>query len=90
MAKAYHGDKGPWMPLVSPIHADLKVLPLPLIHMGIAETLLNDSIRLAAYGKSAGVKIIPEPWENMIHVCHSIIHVLPDAQQAIKGIGEFV
>ena len=90
MAKAYLGDADPRTPLASPIHADLKGLPPLLIHVGTAETLLDDAIRLAECGKSAGVEVVFEPWEDMIHVWHSFANILPEAQQAIKQIGEFV
>jgi monoterpene epsilon-lactone hydrolase len=89
-AKAYLGDKDPRTPLASPIHADLKGLPPLLIHVGTAETLLDDSIRLAAHGNAAGVNVILEPWEDMIHVWHSFAPILPEARQAIKRIGEFI
>jgi len=90
MAKAYLGDADPRTPLASPIHADLKGLPPLLIQVGTAETLLDDATRLAERGKSAGVEVVLEPWEDMIHVWHSFATILPEAQQAIKRIGESV
>jgi monoterpene epsilon-lactone hydrolase len=47
MAQAYLGGKDPRTPLASPLHADLKGLPPLLIQVGDAETLLDDSTRLA-------------------------------------------
>ena len=49
-------------PLAAPIYADLKGLPPLLIQVGEAETLYDDSTRLAARAKAAGVKVTLEPW----------------------------
>ncbi|HEY79020.1 MAG TPA: alpha/beta hydrolase, partial [Dehalococcoidia bacterium] len=40
--------------------------------------------------KSDGVDIVLEPWEDMIHVWHLFAARLPEGQQAIDRIGEFV
>ena len=47
MAAAYLDGHDPRAPLASPIHADLRGLPPLLIHVGTAETLLDDATRLA-------------------------------------------
>ena len=90
MAKFYAGDKDPRTPLISPLHADLKGLPPLLIHVGTAEVLLDDSTRLAERAKAAGVDVVLEPWEDMIHVWHYFASMLPEGQQAIDRIGEFI
>jgi len=90
MGKTYLGDEDPRAPLASPIYADLTGLPPLLIQVGTAETLLDDSTRLAAKGKEAGVDVTLETWEDMIHVWHSYAPMLPEGQQAIDRIGEFV
>ncbi len=90
MGKTYLGGADPRTPLAAPIYADLKGLPPLLIQVGTAEVLLDDSTRLAERAKSAGVDVILEPWEDMIHVWHSYAHILPEGQQAIDRIGEFI
>lgn len=90
MAKAYLGDVDARTPLASPVYADLKGLPPLLIQAGTAETLLDDATRLAERAKSAGVDVVLEPWEEMIHVWHAFAAMLPEGQQAIERIGEFV
>ena len=90
MAKAYLGDVDARTPLASPVYADLKGLPPLLIQVGTAETLLDDATRLAERAKSAGVDVVLEPWEEMIHVWHEFAAILPEGQQAIERIGEFV
>jgi acetyl esterase/lipase len=89
-AKAYLGGADPRTPLAAPIHADLAGLPPMLIQVGTAETLLDDSVRLAARAKSAGVDVTLEPWDDMIHVWQFFAALLPEGRQAIDRIGEFV
>ena len=90
MAKAYLGGKDPRTPLAAPLYADLSGLPPLLIQVGTAETLLDDSSRLAERAKKAGVQVTLEPWENMVHVWHLFAPMLDEGQQAIEKIGEFV
>ncbi|MDO8614823.1 MAG: alpha/beta hydrolase [Dehalococcoidia bacterium] len=90
MAKVYAGEADLRHPLVSPIYADLSGLPPMLIHVGTAETLLDDSTRLAQRAQAAGVEVTLEPWEEMIHVWHIFAAMLPEGQQAIDGIGRWV
>ncbi len=88
-AKAYLGDADSRTPLAAPLYADLRGLPPLLIQVGTAEVLLDDANRLAERAKSAGVDIILEPWEEMIHMWH-FFPMLPEGQQAIERIGEFI
>jgi len=90
MAKAYLGDAHPRTPLASPLYADLTGLPPLLIQVGTAEELLDDSTRLAERAQSDGVHVVLEPWEDMIHVWHTFAAILPEGQQAIDRIGEFI
>ena len=90
MAKLYLAGADPRAPLASPIYADLHGLPPMLIHVGTAEVLLDDAVRLGERARAAGVEVVLEPWEDMIHVWHCFAHVLPEAQRAIDRVGEFI
>ena len=90
MAAAYLGGKDPRTPLAAPLYADLKGLPPLLIQVGEAETLLDDSNRLADRAKAAGVKVTLEPWQEMIHVWQMFAPFLPEGQEAIEGIGKYL
>jgi acetyl esterase/lipase len=90
MAKHYIGEQDPKHPLASPIHADYRGLPPLLIQVGDAETLLDDSNRVAARAKEHGVKVELEVWDDMVHVWHAFAKILPEGQQAIDKIGKFV
>jgi len=89
-AERYHGKADPGHPLISPINADLSGLPPLLVQVGTSEVLLSDSTRLAEQARAAGVDVTLEEWEEMIHVWHFFAFILPEAQQAIERIGEFV
>ena len=90
MAKHYLKGQDARSPLAAPLYADLAGLPPLLVQVGTAETLLDDSTRLAERARKAGVKVTLEPWENMIHVFQVFAPMLDEAQQAIDKIGEFV
>jgi acetyl esterase/lipase len=90
MAAAYLAGQNPRTPLASPLYADLSGLPPLLIQVGTAETLLDDSTRLAERARKNGVQVTLEPWEDMIHVWHAFASLLPEGRQAIDRIGEFV
>lgn len=90
MAKAYLGEADPRTGLASPIHADLTGLPPLLIQVGTAGDLLHDATRLTERAKADGVDVTLEPWEEMIHVWHMFAGMLPEGQQAIDRIGEFI
>src|SRR2546423_1566744 len=80
----------PCTPLAAPLYADLHALPPLLIHVGTAETLLDDATRLAERAKAAGVNVTLEAWEDMIHVWHLFAPLLPEGQQAVERVGEYV
>jgi len=90
MAAAYLGDTDPRTPLASPLFAELHDLPPLLIHVGTAETLLDDSIRFAKRAETAGVEVELDVWEEMIHVWHTFCSILPEAREAIERIAEFL
>jgi len=80
----------PRTPLISPLYANLKGLPPILIHVGTDEILLSDSIRLAENARKAGVNVTLKIWPDMWHVFHFWATLIPEADMALKEIGEFV
>jgi epsilon-lactone hydrolase len=90
MATAYLGGKSARTPLAAPLYADLKGLPPLLIQVGDAETLLDDSNRLADRAREAGVQVKLEVWPEMIHVFQNFASFLPEGQKAIEGIGQYL
>ncbi len=89
-AAVYLGGADPRSPLASPLFADLNDLPPVLIQVGSDEILLSDSTSFAERAQDAGVEIKLEVWENMQHVWQFAARYLPEARQALGGIGEFI
>lgn len=77
-------------PYLSPMTADLHGLPAVLIQVGADEILLDDSRRFAERAQAAGADLTLEVWPAMWHVWHSCVPALPEANQAIQGIADFV
>jgi epsilon-lactone hydrolase len=86
----YMDGGDPRDPLASPLYADLSGLPPVLIQVGDAETLLDDSIRLADRLKAAGVSAELEVWDRMIHVWQVFAPVLSEGREAIAKVGAFI
>ena len=89
MAKLYLGGADPKDPLAAPLHANLAGLPPLLIQVGDAETLLDDSTRIAERAQKADVDVTLKIWDEMPHVWHLFAPILPEGQQAIEEIGAF-
>ena len=77
-------------PLAAPIHGDLTGLAPLLIQVGSAETLLDDSVQLAAVAGAAQVPVRLEVWPEMIHVWHFFHPILTDARTALADAGAFI
>lgn len=90
MIKMYLKDVDPKIPLASPLFADLTGLPPMLIHVGSDDVLLDDALRFAEKAKNAQVNITIEVWDKMPHDFHMLARFLPEANRAIKRIGEYI
>ena len=90
MAAHYLAGRDPRTPLASPLFADLAGLPPLLVHVGGAEILLDDATRLAERARDVGVEVELEVWDEMIHVWHAFADLLPEGEQAVQGIAEFL
>ncbi|MCA8929262.1 MAG: alpha/beta hydrolase [Alphaproteobacteria bacterium] len=89
--RRYLGESGdPRHPLASPIHADLRGLPPLLIQVGLAETLLDDSRRLATRARAAGVEVSLSAYPDMIHIFPFFANRLREGRAAIDEIGAFI
>lgn len=84
------GDGDRRHPLIAPIYADLRGLPPILIQVGDAETMLDDSRRLAERARAAGVEVELEVWDEMFHGWQMFARLLPEGARAIERIGAFL
>ena len=89
-AQSYLGGADPRNPLASALYADLRGLPPLLIHVGSEESLLDDSTRLETLGADFGVDVTLKIWDNMVHVWQAFASVLPEGQESIREIGDFI
>jgi acetyl esterase/lipase len=90
MARHYAGNQDLRRPLLSPHYGNLGGLPALLIHVGEDEILLSDATRLAENARTAGVEANLVIWPKMWHGWHLFVPSLPEAQQAVTGIGTFI
>jgi monoterpene epsilon-lactone hydrolase len=89
LATAYLAGADPAGPLVSPLGADLRELPPMLIQVGSSETLLSDSVRLAAAAGAADVRITLQVWPGMIHAWHLFHPQLAEGRAALAEAAAF-
>ena len=89
-AAMYLAGADPRTPLASPMHADLTGLPPLLIHVGSAETLLDDAVRLAGVAGAADVRVSLEVHPGMIHVWHFFHPALAAGRRALGDGGSFI
>jgi acetyl esterase/lipase len=76
-------------PLVSPLYGDLTGLPPLLIHVGEPEILLDDSVRLAAAARQAGVQVTLKIWDNTPHGWQLAQGFLPEARASLDEAAAF-
>jgi monoterpene epsilon-lactone hydrolase len=90
MAGMYLAGKDAKSPLAAPLYADLKGLPPILIQVGTAETLLDDSTRIAEKLHQAGVDVKLAVWPNMLHVFPLFAPILSEGREGCVEIGTFI
>lgn len=90
LAAAYLDGSDPRAALVSPLYADLGGLPPMLVQVGSAETLLDDSVRLAGAAGEAGVAVTLEIWPDMIHAWHLFFPQLEEGRRSLASLGRFL
>jgi acetyl esterase/lipase len=78
------------LPLVSPIHANLRGLPPIYIQAGRAEILYDSIVAFAIEAKSQGANVTLETWESMNHVFQFFGHDAPQSSEALRRIGEVI
>jgi epsilon-lactone hydrolase len=90
MARYYLNGANPRSPLAAPIYADLRGIAPLYIQVGEAETLLDDSTRLADVARAAEVPVTMEVWPEMPHVWHLFHPRLAAGRRAITAGAQHV
>lgn len=87
----YLAGADPHQPTLSPaVHADLTGFPPMLLQAGTNEVLLDDSTRMAARARAAGVDVILDITADVPHVFQSFVGVLDEADQALDRAALFL
>lgn len=90
VARLYAGHVSPHDPDVSPLHASLAALPPLLLHVGTDELLRDDTVRLAARARDAGVSVELRTWPGVPHVWQFLAGFLPEARESLDLAAAFV
>ena len=77
-------------PYVSPIYGNLEGLPPIFINVGDVEILRDDSIRFVDKARKAGTNASIKVWPDMIHVFVAFMGYLPEAEQCIDEMSDFI
>ena len=77
-------------PYASPLFADLAGLPPLFIVVGNDECLRDDSIKLHEKAIAAGVVSRLERWDHVYHAWTSMSVDVPEADEALQRMGQFV
>ncbi|MET0378401.1 MAG: alpha/beta hydrolase [Spongiibacteraceae bacterium] len=80
----------PYLPLASPIYADLSGLPPTLIQVSSSEALLDDAVRLVGRAQQCGVLAQLKVWPDLVHGWHQCSAFLPEGQLALDEIRDFL
>lgn len=88
--KRFVDDANVRHPMAAPLYADLRGLPPLLIQVGSAETLLDDSLRIAEKARNEGVDVTLRVWEDMIHVWQLFAFMVPQGAAALDEMGVFI
>ncbi|MCL4862190.1 MAG: alpha/beta hydrolase [Caldilineaceae bacterium] len=89
-ADHYLNGTDPHAPLASPLYADLRGLPPLLIQAGATELLVDDSRRLAARARAAGVEVELDLRDDLVHVFQFFFLISSKARDALNRIERFV
>ena len=90
LLRAYLAGHDATDPLASPLHVDSTGLPPLRVHVGDAETLLDDSRRYVARAVAAGVDATLDVWGGMPHGFAGGVGRIAAAGAALAAIGVFL
>ena len=89
LAAAYLAGADAAQPQASPLLGSLAGLPPLLLHVGQAEVLRDDSIRLAQKAREAGVQVELQVFPVVPHVWQ-LIQWLPEARRSVRAAAHFL
>ncbi len=90
MVQAYAAGADPTEPYVSPVFGSFENLPPMLIQVGTEEVLFDDSTRVVKGIENANGSVEFRPWDDMIHVWHLMAGFVPEAEEGIAELADFI
>ena len=90
LGSLFIGEGDPKDPLANPLYVDYAGFPPVYIQVGEAETLLDDSRRMARRAEEAGVDVKIDIFPEMQHVFHFLAGTAPEADDAIAMMADWV
>ena len=82
--------ESPIDPYLSPLYGQFDGLPPMMFIVSSSEMLSDDSVRAVEKAKKAGVEVILDAKEAMMHDYPIFGGIIPDGQAAIKRMGKFI
>lgn len=89
-ARHYLGDTPATNPLASPFYGDLTGLPPLLFQVSDSEVLLDDSRRVVAKARLAGVAATLQIWPGVPHGWQLFAPILPEGRAALRDASDFI
>lgn len=86
----YRGAEPATHPLVSPLYSGLHGLPPLLVQYSRSELLRDDSTRVVAKARAAGVTVVDQAWPDLPHVWHLFAEFMPEARFALRQAARFI
>jgi monoterpene epsilon-lactone hydrolase len=90
LAAGYLAGADPHDPLAAPMHADLRGLPPTYLQVGAQEALLDDSRRLVARMRAAGVEVRLDEFPGQVHTFQMAAGRTSVADQAVGEAGSWL
>jgi acetyl esterase/lipase len=90
LGSLFIGNGDPKHPLANPLYTDYKGFPPIYLQVGDAETLLDDSRRIAERAKAAGADVRIDVFPEMQHVFQFLAGNAPEADEAIQRMAAWV
>lgn len=84
------GRVSPANPTSSPLFGRLDGLPPTLVQATDCEMLIDDARRYVNKARSEGSPAVLQTWPGLVHVFQMFGHILPEAEEALDKVAEFV
>lgn len=89
-AALYHGATSATHPLVSPLYGELHGLPPLLTQVSNSELLRDDTHRVVAKARAAGVTVIDQQWPDLPHAWQLFAPFMPEGDSALASAADFI